>query len=75
MGGRRGRGARSGDVGVVAHKREGIAALARPFVHTSLDIACAADFEEDFTSAITGIGWGWDIACSSPSRTWFRGIG
>jgi len=44
--GRRGGGSR--DIWVVANESEGVAALARPFVHASLDVAGATDFEEDF---------------------------
>jgi len=56
--GRRRGGSR--DIGVVADKGECISALARPFVHTPLDVTGAPDLEEDFllclSSTITGTG-------------------
>lgn len=52
--GRRGGGSR--DIGVVADKREGVAALARPLIHASLDVTGAADFEEDLRLCSTGTG-------------------
>ncbi len=53
---RRRRRGRSWDIGVVADKREGVAALARPLIHASLDVTGAADFEEDLRLCSTGTG-------------------
>lgn len=76
FGGRgRGRGGGGGDVGVVTNEREGVAALACPFIHAPLDVAGAADFEEDFLLCCTstaGCSWG-DARCSSSPRR-ARGI-
>lgn len=66
--GRRRGGRGGGKIRVVLHKGEGIAALARPFVHSAVDVRCVPDLEEDRLIAVCRVLGRVGVLCAVRSR-------